>query len=183
MLYARQFCMPPTGQHISVLFLVLGVLVAAALASLAAFVSCHHTLKVKPAQAMRPKPPKKTRRILAERWAWLWKRLGFGAKMNLRNMFLHKLRMLLSSVGIVGCLALLIGLIGLKDNMDFSFKRYDAAAGYDLTVIADTAVPLDDFDFDEISDYHGAEYIGGLTFVPDFSGRSEEHTSELQSPS
>ncbi len=173
MLYARQFCMPPTGQHISVLFLVLGVLVAAALASLAAFVSCHHTLKVKPAQAMRPKPPKKTRRILAERWAWLWKRLGFGAKMNLRNMFLHKLRMLLSSVGIVGCLALLIGLIGLKDNMDFSFKRYDAAAGYDLTVIADVAVPLDDFDFDEISDYHGADYIGGLTFVPDFSGRFE----------
>lgn len=172
-LYARQFCMPPTAQHISVLFLVLGVVVAAALASLSAFISCHHTLRVKPAQAMRPKPPKKTRRILAERWTWLWKRLGFGAKMNLRNMFLHKLRMLLSSVGIIGCIALLIGLIGLKDNMDFSFKRYDASAGYDLTVIADTAVPLDDFDFDEISDYHGAEYIGGLTFVPDFSGRFE----------
>lgn len=172
-LYARQFSMPPTSGHVSVLFLILGVVVAAALASLAAFASCHHTLRVKPAQAMRPKPPKKTRRILAERWTWLWRRLGFGAKMNLRNMFLHKIRMLLSSVGIIGCLALLIGLIGLKDNMAFSFEQYDASVGYDLTVITDTAVSLDVFDFDEISDYRGAEYIGGLTFVPDFSGRFE----------
>ncbi|MDE7108235.1 MAG: ABC transporter permease, partial [Clostridiales bacterium] len=113
-LYARQFCMPPTPQHASPLFLILGIVVAAALACLAAFISCHHTLRVNPAQAMRPKPPKKTKRILAERWTGLWKRLGFGAKMNLRNMFLHKIRMLLSSVGIICCLALLIGLIGLK---------------------------------------------------------------------
>lgn len=172
-LYSRQFCMPPTPAHVSALFLVLGVIVAAALASLAAFMSCHRTLKIRPAQAMRPKPPKKTRRILAERWTRLWRRLGFGAKMNLRNMFLHKIRMLLSSVGIIGCVALLIALIGLKDNMAFSFERYAASVNYDLTVITDAAVPLDDFDFDEISNYRGAEYIGGLTFVPDFSARFE----------
>lgn len=173
MLYSRQFCMPPTSAHVSILFLVLGVVVSAALASLAAFLSCHHTLKVNPAQAMRPKPPKKTRRILAERWTWLWSKLGFGAKMNLRNMFLHKLRMLLSSVGIIGCIALLIALIGLKDNMASSFKCYDASVDYDFTVVTDVAVPLDDFDFDAISDYNGADYIGALTFVPDFSGRFE----------
>lgn len=170
-LYARQFCMPMTPQHVSVLFLVLGVIVAAALACLAAFISCHRTLKVRPAQAMRPKPPKKTKRILAERWTWMWKRLGFGAKMNMRNMFLHKIRMLLSSVGIIGCLALLIGLVGLKDNMDFSFARYDASAGYDLTVVIEAPVDLEKFDFDVISDHNGSEYIDSLTFVPDFSGR------------
>lgn len=170
-LYSRQFSMPPTPQHVSVLFLFLGIIVAAALACLAAFLSCHRTLKVKPAQAMRPKPPKKTKRILVERWSGLWKRLGFGAKMNLRNMFLHKVRMLLSSVGIIGCLALLIGLIGLKDNMDFSFRQYDKSAGYDLTVAIEAPVDLQKFDFDEISDYRGAEYIKNLTFVPDFSAR------------
>lgn len=172
-LYARQFCMPPTPQHVSVLFLVLGIVVAASLACLAAFLSCHRTLKANPAQAMRPKPPKKTKRILAERWTWLWKRLGFGAKMNLRNMFLHKIRMLLSSVGIIGCLALLIGLIGLKDNMDFSFERYDASCGYDLTLVVEAPVDLREFDFDEISGHKGAEYLDKLTFVPDFSGRFE----------
>lgn len=170
-LYARQFCMPPTPQHVSPLFLILGIIVAAALACLAAFISCHHTLRVNPAQAMRPKPPKKTKRILAERWTGLWKRLGFGAKMNLRNMFLHKIRMLLSSVGIIGCLALLIGLVGLKDNMDFSFERYDASCGYDLTLVVEAPVDLTAFDFDEISDQKGAEYLDKLTFAPDFSGR------------
>ncbi len=170
-LYARQFCMPPTPQHISPLFLILGIIVAAALACLAAFLSCHRTLKVNPAQAMRPKPPKKTKRILAERWTGLWKRLGFGAKMNLRNMFLHKIRMLLSSVGIIGCLALLIGLVGLKDNMAFSFDRYDAMCGYDLTVIVEAPLDLRMFDFDEVSDQKGAEYLDKLTFAPDFSGR------------
>lgn len=170
-LYARQFCMPPTPQHVSVLFLILGIVVAAALACLAAFISCHHTLKVNPAQAMRPKPPKKTKRILAERWTGLWKRLGFGAKMNLRNMFLHKIRMLLSSVGIIGCLALLIGLIGLKDNMDFSFDRYDASCGYDLTLVVEAPVDLTKFDVNDISDQNGVEYLDKLTFAPDFSGR------------
>ncbi|MDE5562772.1 MAG: ABC transporter permease [Clostridiales bacterium] len=170
-LYARQFCMPPAPQHISPLFLILGIIVAAALACLAAFLSCHHTLRVNPAQAMRPKPPKKTKRILAERWTGLWKRLGFGAKMNLRNMFLHKIRMLLSSVGIIGCLALLIGLVGLKDNMAFSFDRYEAMCGYDLTVIVEAPLDLRTFDFDEVSDQKGAEYLDKLTFAPDFSGR------------
>lgn len=170
-LYARQFCMPPTPRGASVLFLILGVVIATALACLAAFLSCHRTLKVQPAQAMRPKPPKNTRRILAERWTWLWKRLGFGAKMNLRNMFLHKLRMLLSSVGIVGCLALLIALIGLKDNMALSFDRYDESVNYDLIVAIESPLDLERFDLDEIADKHGAEYIRGLTFVPDFSAR------------
>lgn len=170
-LYSQQFSMPPTPQHVSVLYLFLGIIVAAALACLAAFLSCHRTLKVKPAQAMRPKPPKKTKRILVERWTGLWKRLGFGAKMNLRNMFLHKVRMFLSSVGIIGCLALLIGLVGLKDNMDFSFKRYDSSANYDLTVAIEAPVDLQTFDLDDISDYKGSEYIKNLTFAPDFSAR------------
>ena len=170
-LYNRQFLMPPTPQNVSVLFLMLGIVVAAALACLAAFLACHHTLKVNPAQAMRPKPPKKTKRILAERWTWLWGKLGFGAKMNLRNMFLHKVRMLLSSVGIIGCVALLIGLIGLKDNMDFSLDKYYNSAGYDLTLVVEAPVDLRSFDFDEIAGQNGAEYLDKLTFTPTFSGR------------
>lgn len=166
-IYEGQFAMPPTPLDIGVLYLFLGVVVAAALACVSAFLSCHRTLKAVPAQAMRPKPPKKTKRILAERWTGLWKRLGFGAKMNLRNMFLHKIRMLLSSVGIVGCLALLIGLVGLKDNMAFSFNHYDAQSGYDMAVyLLDAA--------DVAAEYAKMEESGTvekLTFVPAFSAK------------
>lgn len=170
-IYARQFALPPTALSINFAYTVYGVLIAAAVSALAAFLSCYRTLKVCPAQAMRAKPPKKTRRILVERWSGFWNRLGFGAKMNLRNMFLHKLRMLCSSFGIIGCLALLIGLIGLKDNMQMSFVRYEKSVGYDMTLVTDTAVDITTFDFDEASGYDGAQYIQGLTFVPSFSGR------------
>ncbi len=173
-IYSGQFAMPPVAGKIKGLFLVLGVVISSALACLSAFVSCNRTLKANPAQAMRPKPPKKTKRILAERWTGLWSKLGFGAKMNLRNMFLHKMRMLLSSVGIIGCLALLIGLVGLKDNMQFSFKSYDGSVGYDMTIISDIAVDItDESVYDVIAENEGAAYMHTLTFVPDFSGRFE----------
>lgn len=173
-IYARQFSMPPTAWHVTGVWMLIGVAISAALACLSAFVSCYKTLRVVPAQAMRPKPPKKTRRILAERWTGLWKKLGFGAKMNLRNMFLHKTKMVLSSVGIVGCLALLIGLIGLKDNMSMSFRAYDASANYDISIVTDVAVDITDKAiYDEMTGADGEEYMHTLTFVPDFSGRFE----------
>ena len=174
-IYARQFSMPPTPQSVSPLFMFVGLIIAAALASLAAFVSCHRTLKVKPAQAMRPKPPKKTKRILAERWTWLWKKLGFGAKMNLRNMFLHKIKMLLSSVGIVGCLALLVALVGLKDNMAFSLDSYENSTHFDLTVITDIAVDASEFDLEKVISEVDPDgrIVDKFTFAPDFSGRFE----------
>lgn len=173
-IYARQFCMPPTTVGVGWGFLLIGVAISAALSALSAFISCYRTLKAAPAQAMRPKPPKKTRRILAERWTGLWKRLGFGAKMNLRNMFLHKLRMLMSSVGIIGCLALLVGLVGLKDNMAYSFSAYDASVGYDMTIITDVAVDVtDEGIYDAIAENEGSEYMHTLTFAPEFSARFE----------
>lgn len=165
--------MPPVPGHVGVLYLILGVLISAALASLSAFLSCYRTLRSNPAQAMRPKPPKKTKRILAERWTWLWSRLSFGAKMNMRNMFLHKTRMFLSSVGIVGCLALLIALVGLKDNMAYSFVAYDNSVGYDMTIVTDAAVDLAAVDLNDVAGHDGAEYIEKLTFVPDFSAKFE----------
>ncbi len=171
-IYNNQFSMPPITQSIHVGYMFVGVAISAALACLSAFLSCYKTLKTVPAQAMRPKPPKKTKRILAERWTWLWSRLGFGAKMNLRNMFLHKVKMLLSSIGIVGCLALLVALLGLKDNMAFSFDRYDGSVGYDLTIITNVAVDLTDGDiYESVSTADEAKYIDKLTFAPDFSGR------------
>lgn len=171
-IYAGQFAMPPIAQNVSLLYMFLGVIISTALACLSAFISCYRTLRDAPAQAMRPKPPKKTKRILVERWTGLWKRLGFGAKMNLRNMFLHKMRMLLSSIGIVGCIALLIALVGLKDNMAASFTSYEAQTGYDMTIVTDIAVDLNDARvYEAIDGAEGEEYMHNLTFVPDFAGK------------
>lgn len=178
-IYAGQFCMPPTTQNVSVAFLFLGVAISAVLACLSAFISCYKTLKVAPSQAMRPKPPKKTKRILVERWSGLWKRLGFGAKMNLRNMFLHKAKLFLSSIGIIGCLALLIALVGLKDNMSQSFKIYSAQTGYDLIITASTVQDVNDGSLS--SQIVAVDGVDKVTPVPAFSGRFSfgDKTSDL----
>ena len=42
-------------------------------------------LRLKPAEAMRPKPPKQGGAVLLERVGWLWGRLSSGWRMVLRT--------------------------------------------------------------------------------------------------
>ncbi|MDX1961759.1 MAG: ABC transporter permease [Pirellulales bacterium] len=49
-------------------------------------------IRLRPAEAMRARPPKQGGKILLERWTWLWSRLSFGWRMSLRNIFRQKTR-------------------------------------------------------------------------------------------
>jgi len=49
-------------------------------------------LRLRPAEAMRPQPPKQGGKILLERWTWLWSRLSFAWRMSLRNLFRQRVR-------------------------------------------------------------------------------------------
>ena len=51
-------------------------------------------LRLSPAAAMRPKPPKKGGAILLERIGWLWGRLSSGWRMALRGVFRSRMRTL-----------------------------------------------------------------------------------------
>ena len=141
-IFGVQFNMPAVTPSASWLYVFIGFGVAIVVAAIASYTSCHRTLKEIPAQALRPKPPKRTRRILLERWTWLWNRIGFGAKMILRNMFLHKMRMLLSSVGIIGCITLLIAGWGIKDRVDYITECYADSLGYDMQVTLNEELPI-----------------------------------------
>lgn len=65
------------------------------------------TLRKKPANLMRPKPPKKGHRIFLERIRPLWRRLSFIQKVTSRNLFRYKLRMIMTILGIAGCTGLM----------------------------------------------------------------------------
>jgi putative ABC transport system permease protein len=54
-------------------------------------------LRLKPAAAMRPKPPAQGGAIWLEHVDWLWRRLSFGWRLVLRNVFRNRLR---STVGV-----------------------------------------------------------------------------------
>ena len=95
-------------------------------------------LKSKPANLMRPKAPKIGKKILLERITPLWKRLSFNHKITLRNIFRYKQRMIMTVLGIAGCMALLVTGFGLKDsNAGMVDKEFNKIWKYEAMVILD----------------------------------------------
>lgn len=96
---------------------VMGILVAILCTVGAAMVVLRIDLFSTPAILLRPKAPKAGQRILLERITPLWNRMSFIQKVTARNLFRYKQRMLMTVLGIAGCMALLIVGFGLKDSI------------------------------------------------------------------
>ena len=85
---------------------------------------------------MRPKAPKIGKKILLERITPLWRRLSFNHKVTLRNIFRYKQRMIMTVLGIAGCMALLVTGFGLKDsNAGMVDKEFNKVWKYEAMVI------------------------------------------------
>ena len=115
---------------------------AAMLAALTAisYLSVKRMLRGTAADALRPYTPKAMRRSAIERLP-LWKHLTFGAKWNLRDVLRHKSRSAMTLVGILGCMILLVGGLGMVDTMnDFLDTLGNKISNYATKVnLADTA--------------------------------------------
>lgn len=95
-------------------------------------------LKDKPSNLMKAKAPKLGKKILIERITPVWSRLSFNHKVTLRNIFRYKQRMIMTVLGIAGCMALLVTGFGLKDsNEGVVVKQFDELWKYDAMVILD----------------------------------------------
>ncbi len=104
----------------------------------ATLIACYTELSDQPSQLMRPKPPKNGKRVLLERFTWLWSKIGFIRKVSIRNFFRYKKRVILTVTGIAGCTALMLTGFGLKDSISTIVARqyeniflYDAMTVYD----------------------------------------------------
>ncbi|VDG33452.1 ABC transporter permease [Lactobacillus pentosus] [Lactiplantibacillus mudanjiangensis] len=92
-------------------------------------------LRSLPAQLLQPKAPKAGQTLLLERWRGLWRRLSFNHKITLRNLFRYKQRLLMTVLGIAGCMAMMITGFGLKDSIgDISSKQFNELWHYDAIV-------------------------------------------------
>ena len=100
--------------------------------------TCVKELREAPAALMRPKAPKAGSRILLERVAFVWRRMGFLNKVTARNIFRYKRRFLMTVFGIAGCVALLICGFGIRDTvLSLSDRQYgdDGVLRYDLMAV------------------------------------------------
>jgi putative ABC transport system permease protein len=87
-----------------------------ALLTLISYRSVRQQLKGTAADALRPYSPQKTRKIFFERFR-LWDKLHFGTKWNIRDLSRHKSRSAMTLFGIIGCMVLMVGGLGMRDTM------------------------------------------------------------------
>jgi len=140
MIFTAYYTMPALHATGFGLNIVVAGLLAFAFGIAATVLSVRRPLRESPATAMRPKPPRSMRPILLERTR-LWPRLSFGAKIIWRNLMLNKGRALLSSVGIIGCVGLLLASFSFLNSIGSVLgPKFDAMNQYDVS--ATLAAPL-----------------------------------------
>ena len=102
------------------------------------FLSVRKMLSGTAADALRPYVPKRVKHLRIEETK-RFKALSFSTKWNLRDCLRHKSRSFMTLFGIVGCMILLVGGMGMKDTMDaFLDTFYEKAINYRYRVNLDT---------------------------------------------
>jgi putative ABC transport system permease protein len=93
-------------------------------------------LRLKPAEAMRPKPPRVGGAILLERIGWFWRRLGSGWRMVLRNLVRSRFRTLAGIFAAAMGSSVLVNSFMMQKAIyyfiDFQFEKI-LRSDYDLT--------------------------------------------------
>lgn len=140
-------------------YTVISTIVALLCTAGAALVVLRVDLFSTPASLLRPKAPKPGQRILLERIGPIWRRLSFIQKVTARNLFRYKLRMMMTILGIAGCMAMIITGFGLRDSIsDIVTIQFDKIWHYQAIVTLN----------EDVTDEESKDYYTDLDDVPNF---------------
>ncbi|MFR7836002.1 MAG: ABC transporter permease, partial [Ezakiella sp.] len=96
------------------------------------------SLRENAASLMRPKPPKKVKKMLIEKINFIWNRLGFIGKVTMRNVFRYKSRMFMTIFGIAGCTGLLFLGFSLREALGgIESRQFEKIMKYDFQIVTD----------------------------------------------
>jgi len=117
------------------ILILISIISMVGITTLAAFAACSKELMEEPSMLMRPKAPKKGKKILLERIEFLWKRMKFTQKVTARNLFRYKKRFVMTLIGVAGCTALLLAGFGIKDSIaGLIDNQYKQILKYNVTI-------------------------------------------------
>jgi putative ABC transport system permease protein len=127
-IYKQFYEFPELGNYPYVPIYLGGLAISAACALLGCVHGARAALRLQPADAMRPAPPAAGgRAVWLERVAWLWRRLGFGWRMALRNVIRNRFRTAVGVfAGAMGAALLLTGFMmqqGMHYLIEFQFEK------------------------------------------------------------
>jgi putative ABC transport system permease protein len=105
-------------------FCWLAIIATIALLTLIGFLSVKKMLKGTAADALRPYTPKKVKPLAVEKTR-AWDKMSFATRWNLRDIFRHKARSMMTLIGVLGCVILIIAGLGMGDTMDAYLDAMD----------------------------------------------------------
>lgn len=116
-----------------------GLFIAVAFALLGSVRGVRSVLALRPAEAMRPRPPSKAGRVWPERFA-VWRRLGFKWQMVIRSVWRHKMRtgsgMLAAALGAMIMFVTFYFLNSMAYLLEYQFEKV-LVADFDLVLTDD----------------------------------------------
>ncbi|KAB7786554.1 FtsX-like permease family protein [Bifidobacterium cebidarum] len=117
-----------------------GVLLFVAVITGAATIACAGSLRLEPAELMRPKAPKAGKTIVLQRIGFIWNHLSFLGKVAARNLFRYKSRALMVIIGVLGCTALMTAGFGMGSSaLTLMPRQHSEIAPYDVMAVTSAA--------------------------------------------
>ena len=117
--------LPATYLYLPMSAAIIGACSFTFLMVLVTYFVARESLKEVPSQLMRPKAPKKAKKVFLENISFIWDRLSFTSKVTARNLIRYKSRFFMTVCGVAGCTSLLVLGFGIKDsignNIDIQF--------------------------------------------------------------
>ena len=104
------------------------------LLALISFLSVRAQLRGTAADALRPYTPKKMKKTVLEKLPFFSK-MSFATKWNLRDLMRHKSRFAMTLIGIIGCMILLVGGLGMRDTMAGFLDLLDNGVSHYVTKV------------------------------------------------
>ncbi|WP_145326315.1 ABC transporter permease [Paenibacillus xylanexedens] len=131
---ATSYSLPGISFSLSLFSVIPPIFFSGFFGLLSVYFSGRSVLKERAAHAMRPKPPRKMKKLFIERFPGIWSRTSYNHKLILRNLFLNKRKALASSIGIIASTVLLITALGTQSALQKIANQIEEVYTYDFKV-------------------------------------------------
>ncbi len=128
--------MPPISVVVNPSYYFLSVGTIAAITLTAIFILGMRITGDTPANLLRPKPPKKGKRVVLENIPFIWNRLTFKYKSSLRNVLRYKMRFFMMLVSVAVSAGLVFAGLALLDMCLFDDFGSPSIIGISVVVVA-----------------------------------------------
>ncbi len=131
--FDQQFILPITKLQMYPMYILYAFIISLVFSLISTVISCHKTLVECPANTLRPKAPKRSKHMIIERFK-VFNKIPFVYKIIVRNIFYNKMRIILSSIGIIGSIMFLIMGFSLKFNLSKMISYEETSRNYSFEV-------------------------------------------------